>query len=43
LQLLQRFFGLTLAALLLHEPVAWTMVAAAGLVVLCVAGAKRFA
>jgi drug/metabolite transporter (DMT)-like permease len=43
LQLLQPFFGLALAALLLHEPVAWTMVAAAGLVVLCVAGAKRFA
>ena len=43
LQLLQPFFGLALAGLLLHEPVAWTMVAAAGLVVLCVAGAKRFA
>jgi len=28
---------------LLHEPVAWTMIAATGLVVLCVAGAKRFA
>jgi drug/metabolite transporter (DMT)-like permease len=36
LQLLQPFF-------LLHEPVAWTMIAATGLVVLCVAGAKRFA
>ncbi|WP_457090824.1 DMT family transporter [Microvirga sp. P5_D2] len=43
LQLLQPFFGLTLASLLLHEPVAWTMIAATGLVVLCVAGAKRFA
>lgn len=43
LQLLQPFFGLALAALLLHEPVAWTMIAAAGVVVLCVAGAKRFA
>ena len=28
LQLLQPFFGLALAALLLHEPVAWTMIAA---------------
>jgi drug/metabolite transporter (DMT)-like permease len=43
LQLLQPFFGLMLASLLLHEPVAWTMIAATGLVVLCVAGAKRFA
>lgn len=43
LQLLQPFFGLALAGMLLHEPVAWTMVAATGLVVLCVAGAKRFA
>ena len=43
LQLLQPFFGLALAALLLGEPVAWTMVAATLLVVLCVAGAKRFA
>jgi drug/metabolite transporter (DMT)-like permease len=43
LQLLQPFFGLALAGLLLHEPVAWTMIAATGLVVLCVAGAKRFA
>lgn len=43
LQLLQPFFGLALAGVLLHEPVAWTMIAAAGLVVLCVAGAKRFA
>ncbi|WP_134500246.1 DMT family transporter [Microvirga pakistanensis] len=43
LQLLQPFFGLALAGLLLHEPVAWTMIAATGLVVLFVAGAKRFA
>ena len=43
LQLLQPFFGLALAGALLHEPVAWTMVAATGLVVLCVASAKRFA
>ncbi|KAB0266128.1 DMT family transporter [Microvirga brassicacearum] len=43
LQLLQPFFGLALAGLLLHEPVAWTMIAATGLVILCVAGAKRFA
>ena len=43
LQLLQPFFGLTLAALLLHEPVAWSMIAVTGFVVLCVAGARRFA
>ena len=43
LQLLQPFFGLALAGLLLGEPVAWTMIAVAGLVALCVAGAKRFA
>ena len=43
LQLLQPFFGLALAGLLLHEPVPWTMVAVTALVVLCVAGAKRFA
>ncbi|HYD16323.1 MAG TPA: DMT family transporter [Hyphomicrobium sp.] len=43
LQLLQPFFGLALAGLLLHEPVAWTMVAVTSLVVVCVAGAKRFA
>ena len=42
LQLLQPFFGLALAGLLLHEPVAWPMVVAAGIVVLCVAGAKRY-
>ncbi|WP_346950117.1 DMT family transporter [Dyella sp.] len=43
LQLLQPFFGLALAGLLLHEPVAWTMVLVTVLVMLCVAGAKRFA
>ena len=43
LQLLQPFLGLMLAGLLLRETVAWSMVAVAGLVVLCVAGAKRFA
>lgn len=43
LQLLQPFLGLALAALLLHEPVAWTMIAATGIVVICVALARRFA
>lgn len=43
LQLLQPFFGLMIAGLLLHEPVAPTMIVATAVVVLCVAGAKRFA
>ena len=43
LQLLQPLLGLALAGLLLHEPVAWSMIAVTGLVVLCVAGARRFA
>jgi len=43
LQLLQPFFGLALAALLLGEQVAWTMIAATGLIVICVAFARRFA
>jgi drug/metabolite transporter (DMT)-like permease len=43
LQLLQPFFGLALAGLVLNEPVAWSMIAVTALVVLCVAGAKRFA
>jgi drug/metabolite transporter (DMT)-like permease len=43
LQLLQPFLGLVLAAVLLHEPVAWSMVASTAVIVLCVAGAKRFA
>ena len=42
LQLLQPFFGLMLAGLLLREPVAWTMIAVTVLVAACVAGAKRF-
>lgn len=43
LQLLQPFLGLALAAALLDEPVGWGLVAVAAGVVLCVAGAKRFA
>jgi drug/metabolite transporter (DMT)-like permease len=43
LQLLQPFLGLALAGLLLHEPVAWTMIAATGLVVIFVAFARKFA
>lgn len=43
LQLLQPFFGLALAGLLLHEPVPWTMIVATALVVLWVAGARKFA
>lgn len=43
LQLLQPFFGLLLAGALLHEAVPWSMLAVTALVVLCVAGAKRFA
>lgn len=43
LQLLQPFFGLTLAALLLAEPVAPSMISVTVFVVICVAGAKRFA
>ena len=43
LQLLQPLLGLALAGLLLHEPVAWSMVAVTGVVVLCVAGARKFA
>lgn len=42
LQLLQPFFGLILAAVFLHEPIAWTMIASTVVVMLCVAGAKRF-
>ena len=42
LQLLQPFFGLMLAGLLLRETVSLTMVAVTVLVVACVAGAKRF-
>lgn len=43
LQLLQPFFGLLLAATLLHEAVSLGMIAVVGMVMLCVAGAKRFA
>ena len=43
LQLLQPFFGLVLAALILGEPIAPSMVAVTLLVVICVIGAKRFA
>lgn len=43
LQLLQPFFGLLLAGLLLREPVALTMIGVTAIVVCCVAGAKRFA
>ena len=43
LQLLQPFFGLALAALVIGEPVSGAMLAVSAVVVLCVAGAKRFA
>ncbi|EJB07789.1 EamA-like transporter family [Rhizobium leguminosarum bv. trifolii WSM597] len=43
LQLLQPFFGLALAATLLHESVTWGMLAVTVAVIVCVAGAKRFA
>jgi drug/metabolite transporter (DMT)-like permease len=43
LQLLQPFFGLILAALLLHEHVGWEMIAVNVGVIACVAGAKHFA
>jgi drug/metabolite transporter (DMT)-like permease len=43
LQLLQPFFGLALAATLLHEPVSWMMLAVTVAVILCVAGARKFA
>lgn len=42
LQLLQPFMGLVLAAVFLGEPIAWTMIACTAVVVLCVAGARRF-
>ena len=42
LQLLQPFFGLALAAWLLHEPVSGAMIGVTLVVVLCVAGAKKF-
>lgn len=43
LQLLQPFFGLALAATLLHEPVTSAMLAVTVTVILCVAGARKFA
>ena len=43
LQLLQPFFGLALAALLLHESVTRSMFAVTVAVILCVVGARRFA
>ena len=43
LQLLQPFLGLALAAWLLHEPVTPLMQVTAAAVVLCVAGARKFA
>lgn len=43
LQLLQPFFGLGLAAMLLHEQVSPVMIAVTIGVVLCVIGAKKFA
>jgi drug/metabolite transporter (DMT)-like permease len=43
LQLLQPFFGLALAATLLHEKVSSGMLAVTVGVILCVAGSKRFA
>jgi drug/metabolite transporter (DMT)-like permease len=43
LQLLQPFFGLALAATLLHEPVTSAMLAVTVAVILCVAGARKFA
>lgn len=43
LQLLQPFFGLVLAATLLHETVGWSMILVTMAVILCVAGAKHFA
>ena len=43
LQLLQPFFGLILAALLLKETVGWAMIAVNLAVIACVVGAKHFA
>lgn len=42
LQLLQPFFGLAIAAAILHEPVTVAMFAVTAGVILCVAGARRF-
>jgi drug/metabolite transporter (DMT)-like permease len=43
LQLLQPFFGLALAAAVLHEPVSLGMLGVTAGVILCVAGARKFA
>ena len=43
LQLLQPFFGLALAAALLHEAVSWAMLVVTVCAVTCVAGARHFA
>ncbi|MGA0594352.1 DMT family transporter [Enterovirga sp. CN4-39] len=43
LQLLQPFLGLLFAGLLLGEPISSAMIGVTALVVLCVAGARRFA
>ncbi|WIG47533.1 DMT family transporter [Bacillus halotolerans] len=43
LQLLQTFFGLLLASVILHEKVGWALVAVNIAVILCVAAARRFA
>lgn len=43
LQLLQPFFALIWAAVLLSEPIAMSMIGVTAFVVLCVIGAKRFA
>lgn len=43
LQLLQPFFGLILAAMLLHESVGWGMIAVTTAVIICVIGARHFA
>jgi drug/metabolite transporter (DMT)-like permease len=42
LQLLQPFFGLAIAAAILHEPVTVAMFAVTAGVILCVAGARKF-
>lgn len=43
LQLLQPFFGLLLASVILHEKVGWALIVVNIAVVLCVAAARRFA
>ncbi|HEX7853735.1 MAG TPA: DMT family transporter [Sphingobium sp.] len=43
LQLLQPLLGFGLAASLLHEPIGWPLLLTTGGILLCVAGARRFA